>query len=274
MDCFKIGIVGIERHSGVSFLTAALGAYFAEQKKIMPAILELGKPSLYYSLGMEKYFSGRPFISVFEEEGRQENTKEIQNLHKGINWLLQVPEDYCKTYHFINKFRLIHNVSADLLLCDFSGCKIGLERESLINGNGNQCDETWQLLREMDCILLVIDPLPSKLLTGSEQLVHYRLSKLPVKIVVNKDNKSVLHKDLQDYLQTKEIIYIPHLQPELLYEAEYHCLEPYAMKEIRTLLKEPFKKLEGALGTERFKNLLLRQDKINRNIAHFKWNPF
>ncbi|WP_324824445.1 hypothetical protein [Sinanaerobacter sp. ZZT-01] len=275
MDCFKIGIISIEKHSGVSFLTTVLAAYFAEQKKFVPAVLELGTPSLYYSLGIEKYFLGRGFTSVFEEESKQEDTKEIQNLHKGINWALQTPSDYQREYNFINKFRLIHNVYGDLLLCDFSGCKIGMTREGGNSGNqGVVCDENWQLLREMDCIFLVIDPLPSKLLSGAEQLAHYRLSRLPIRIVINKDNSGVPHKELQNYLQTKDLICIPYLQPEWLYEAEYKCLEPYAVDEVKHALKEPIGELESVLGANRFKNSLFRQDEIHRNIPGFKWNPF
>lgn len=271
MDRFKIGIISTSNHSGVSFLTTILAAYFAEQKKITPAVLELGSGSLYYSLGIEKYFSGRSFISVFEEEKNQENVRNIWNLHKGINWALQTPQDYRKNYNFINKFRLIYNVPGDLLLCDFSGCKVGLSGKNI---ERNQLDETWQLLREMDHIFLVIDPLPSKLLEGSEQFAHYQLSRLPIKIVINKDNQGVQHKELQNYLQTKDVIWIPYLQPELLYEAEYRCLEPYGMDKIKDTLKEPLSKLESLLGVDYFINPLFCQNEVHRNIRYFRRNTF
>ncbi|MEA4986730.1 MAG: hypothetical protein VB095_01620 [Anaerovorax sp.] len=274
MERFKIGIVSISNHSGVSFLTTILAAYFAEQKKITPVVLELGTASLYYSLGIEKYFSDRSFVSVFEEERNQENVRDIWNLYKGINWALQTPQDYRKNCGVINKFRLIHNVPGDLLLCDFSGCKVGLSGGNSGNNEINQLDETWQLLREMDQIFLVIDPLPSKLLAGSEQFAHYRLSRLPIKIIINKDNQGVQHKELQNYLQTKDVIWIPYLQPELLYEAEYRCLNPYGVDKIKNKLKDPLSKIESVLGVDYFMNPLFRQNEIHRNVRYFRGDAF
>lgn len=274
MERYKIGIIGISADSGVSFLTTALAAYFAEQKKITPVVLELGKGSLYHSLGMERHFSGRSFKSVFEAERDQENVKNIWNLYKGINWALQTPLDLQKNYGFLEKFRLIHNIAGDLLFCDFSGCQVGRMEQDKIENEVLQCDSTWQLLREMNKILLVVDPLPSKLLVGGEQLARYRLSRLPITFVVNKDNKGVQHKELNNYLQIKDAVWIPYLEPQLLYEAEYSCIEPYGIEKIKKALWEPLCKIEKILGAENLVNPLFRQKKIHRNISHFGRNVF
>lgn len=274
MQPCRIGIIGISDGAGVSFLTAALAAYFAEQKKVTPAVLELGKGSLYHSLGMKRHFAQREFQSVFEAQKNGENVKNVWNLHKGINWALQTPCDCQKTYDFLDKFRLIHNVAGDLILCDFSRCQVTMNETEKMEEAFMQRDVTWQLLREMDQILLMIDPLPSKLLDGAAQLARYRLSRLPITFVVNKDNEGVRHKELKNYLQIKDAVWIPNLKTELLYEAEYGCLEPYGIEKIKKMLWEPLCKLEKGLGVESLTNSFFRQNKIHRNIRNFRRNTF
>ena len=78
VEKLKIGIVGIDEGVGVSFITLCLARFLANTRKLRPAVVELGKSSIYDSVGMDKHFAGRDFFQFFRalEEGRSIRGKE------------------------------------------------------------------------------------------------------------------------------------------------------------------------------------------------------
>lgn len=222
----RIGFIGITEGAGCSFLTTAAAGYFAA-RKYQPAVLELGEAGLFHSLGLKRHFVYRPYQPPYLETGQACRAEEVKNIYKGINWGVKTDEQSWEKAPCAEELSLIYNLQGDLTLCDFSGRS--LEKE--------EGGETVRLLREMDHIFAVLDPLPSKLLKSSDRMAQLRLSQLPVSYIINKDNSGVDHRMLADFLGTNRYTAVPHLQPQWIYQAEYGCMLPYSIAQIAEQLE-------------------------------------
>lgn len=235
----KWGMIGISRGAGSSFLTAVTAGFLAARKQ-NPAVLELGKGTLYDSLGLQRHFLHRPYESPYDVVREDGNVKQVANMYKGINWAVQTEENRNRAFDFREDMRLIYHVRGDILLCDFSG------RTAI----GEQAEDTWHLLREMDRVFVIVDPLPSKLLEGSATLARLRLSQLPITYVVNKDNPGVDSRELKGFLRLPRCVYIPCLSHQLIYSAEYGCKDPYSIKEIADQLTPCLDKMTDGIASD------------------------
>lgn len=224
------GFIGISAGAGVSFLTAVTAGFLAEIGE-RPAVLELGHAGMYHSLGLEQRFAFRGYESPYSAVREDRSMRNIVNLYRGINWAVLTEEDARMQRSFREAMRLIYDIEGSILLCDFSGrAAMGVETEDW--------EDTWHLLREMERVFVVIDPLPSKLLAGAAMLARFRLSQLPVTYVVNKDNKAVNRRELNRFLHLQGCVFIPHAGVEASYQAEYRCRDPYSIPEVREKLSD------------------------------------
>jgi hypothetical protein len=57
MDKLKVGVTGISPGAGASFLAGCLARFLANTGKHSPAVVELGRGSLFDSYGMERRFA-------------------------------------------------------------------------------------------------------------------------------------------------------------------------------------------------------------------------
>lgn len=226
MEKLKIGIVGISGNAGASFVTGCLARYLANTKKHTPAVIELGKGSLYDTYGMDKRFAGRPYFHFYKALEENKSVRGIQNMDEGINWILRSPEEEKINLTFEQKLRLASHAKGNVILCDLQG-----ERE-----------EDYQLLQSMDQIIAVIDPLPSKMLEGYGRLCTlkaYEANHGEIIYVINKFNKGVNKRQMLDFLNLKNPVFIPLVNVENIYTAEYNCKIPYTMSEVKSVLQSP-----------------------------------
>lgn len=100
-------------------------------------------------------------------------------------------------------------------------------------------------LWEADLVICVVDPLPSRIRSGLQQLEALRKNKirfgrrfspllnLPTSVlwVLNKDNPLVGHRELERSLQIKFDFAVPLLSPEIFYKAEYSSVPIFQMLE-------------------------------------------
>lgn len=100
-------------------------------------------------------------------------------------------------------------------------------------------------LWEADLVICVVDPLPSRIRSGLQQLEALRKNKirfgrrfspllnLPTSVlwVLNKDNPLVGHRELERSLQIKFDFAVPLLSPEIFYKAEYNSVPIFQMLE-------------------------------------------
>jgi hypothetical protein len=221
----KVGILPMSRGAGASFLTTSLARFLANTRVHFPTVLELGKDSIYDSIGMDKRFAGREFFDFYQALEQGVNIRSKKNMDEGINWILMIPGEIKSLLNSDQKLRLIHSAWGDVVLCDFSGCE---ERE-------------LSMLEHMDYIIFVIDPLPSGILRGYDLLQRLHTTvrdESNIIYVINKFNKGVNRRELQSFLQIKKPIYLPMVKHQSIYTAEYLCKIPYSMSDIRNSIKE------------------------------------
>lgn len=230
-DVKRVAIVGIGSHSGASFVTGLLAAVFSchsfSEEEV--SIIELGSPYFFEAYGIEKRFIQREFLNFYDILYQKGRIKGLKNIEDHINWVLRCPlKQLSEDSQIADTFRLIHNVAGTLLLFDCSAVC-----ESLL----------WDILPEMDTIIAVIDPLPSKLIPQGPFIQRLRLTLPQTVFVVNKMNKGVHKGELRRFLQGVDFYPLPLVTASGLYKAEYNCVLPYAIPEIRSEIEVPLRAL-------------------------------
>jgi len=221
----RIGIVSAMCGAGGKFIAANYACFLAEEGE-KPAVLELGGSGLYDVLGMDKRFAGRTF---FPRGGPP-------NIAAGVNWSLLLPDSTAgpeSMERFYERLRLIDRTEGTVVLC-------------LLNGLSPA--ERDLLLRDMDASLLVVDPLPSRLLGTADVLRLSDREEKRILPLVNKMNGGVKRHELTSFLGMRAFPEIPLVPAEEIYRAEYACRVPYESKEVRDLLRPAFRKLRRTLS--------------------------
>ncbi|GAB1475614.1 hypothetical protein MASR2M70_04460 [Bacillota bacterium] len=221
-DKLKIAVVGLSPGAGAGFVSAGLAAAFAGIKDCRPALLELGGQRLYDSLGMDKHFAGREFIRFFGLISKGRSIRGLSNDLAGINWVLKAPGEGREALDIIKMLRMVNNVCGNVIVSKISA---------------DPGEELREILKDMDRILVVIDPMPSMMLAGHDALCRLRSSELPLIYAVNKMNGGVSRRELLNYLQLKKAFYIPMVPPETLYGAEYSCRFPFDLPEVKNIIE-------------------------------------
>ncbi len=235
MEKLKIGVIGISEGAGVSFLTGCLARYLANTRKYSPAVVELGKGGLYDSFGMDKHFAGRTYFCFYHAVTDNKRIRGMRNMDEGINWILKSPDEEKLDLTFEQKLRLVSHAKGDIILCDLSG----------------QAEQDYELMQSMDQIIVVIDPMPSKMLQGYDALCRMKVleSKQENMIyVINKLNRGVNRRQMFDFLKVRKPVFFPLVNVESIYTAEYNCKIPYAMSEVKCLLQNSLGEIVSALN--------------------------
>lgn len=187
------------------------------------AFVELGtnscnKPLLYDAMGIDKRFSGRKFHSFHTLVKNNKYIRGYRNIDSKINWAIFTPVSRNVKLTGLQELRLINNIYADIIICD-----LGSETKDY-------------RLAEMDVLIGVMDPMPSRLI-GARRV--YQILKSEEKEgksicwVINKMNRGISNRSFRDYIKIKDFVSIPLIRPELFYIAEYNCRFPYEQKEIK-----------------------------------------
>lgn len=228
-DCWRVGIAGLTPGVGVSLVTTCMAGYFSSLDTVgSVAVAELGTGGLYDSLGMDKRFSLREFHSFYKASSGTANMRSLKNVELNVNWALKMPTEHHEKIGYREALRLIYGIFGDVALFDFSG------RED---------EEGWLLLREMDVVVAVIDPMPDRLLAGRGTLERWKLSALPIRCLVNKNNRGVNWRELSRFLKLKDVERLSYLEPELLYASQYSGNSPWEEEVVQQSWKPVFSRL-------------------------------
>lgn len=223
-DRMKIGILGLVPGAGTGFLTVCLARAMALSGFYRPAVIELGKGSLYDELGLTKRLTGREFFNFHRAVIKDQSIRGMQNEVDGVNWMVLPPGEHFESEELYRKVRLINHGLGDSILCRFAGVKE---------------EHLWKILWEMDRVIVVIDPLPSRLVAGYPLLSQLKSSELPITYVVNKYNGGVDRKQLLDFIKVKHLLYVPMVPAETIYSAEYTCQPAFDVPEAHKILEQP-----------------------------------
>lgn len=230
----KIGIVGLGEGVGTTFVATALAFCIGAEDKSV-SYVELGSPAtrqnlFFDSVAMDRRFANREFFDFYQGAANGDFLKRRENREMGINWCIITPENCRDGLDLSNEelHRLIGSIEDEICIFDIES--------SLLRGK----DEG--ILMQMDIIIGVVDPMPSKMLGATE--IHSRLERtaakgVPLFYVVNKNNSSVVRKEVHNYLKTNDLIWVPLLRQECFFDDEYNCRFHWNNKEINRNMVEP-----------------------------------
>ncbi len=230
IDRMKIGIVGLTPGAGAGFVSVCLAGALAETGEHRPAVLELGDEGLYDSLAMDKHLAGREYFRFFKALRDDKSIRGRSNELYGVNWILKSPAESGVSIDLLKMIRLANHASGDIIICKIPDMQEDI-REDM------QEEDLWKLLWDMDRVLIIIDPLPSKMLAGHKLLCVLRASGLPLLYIVNKMNGGVARRELLDYLKLKKLFCFPLIEPEIIYGAEYSCRFFYDLSSVKSSMK-------------------------------------
>ena len=233
----KIGFFGGFSGSGTSFLASVL-ANRVLSLNFNPCVLEFGNSRLYDSLGMDKHFAEGDFFPFQKYILKGRSVQGLTNLYEGINWCLRTPAERGLAPGFREKLRLLQSMQGDLMICDFSGVEMGT----------SEWEDNWRLLWEMDRIVVVLDPLPSRMLPSAELVARLRGGFLPVEYVINRWNRGVDSRTVLSFFQLADPVLFPFLDPSVIYSAEYGCRFVWDIPDVRCQLAGPSDLLCERLG--------------------------
>lgn len=234
MDKLKIGIVNISEGAGAGFFTGCLACYLANTMKHRPAVAELEGGGLFDRFGMDKRFAGRSWFRFYQAMEEKHAVRRMKNLDEGINWILRGPGEEAIRLTFEQKVRLSEQAVGDIVLCDLSG------RE----------ETDYEIISVMDQIIVLIDPLPSAMMKGYQKLCKIRAMEESGKehiYVINKMNRGVNKHQMLDFLDLSQAVFLPHIDAESIYTAEYNCKVPYSLREVKKAMQEPMNTIVTSL---------------------------
>lgn len=231
----NIGVIGMGQSVGTTFVSSTLAFYFAEMGKSVTftQCADPGKQSslLYDAAAMDRRFSSREFTDFYKLIYQEQRLKRRVNMEQGINWVLITPQN-CKDRILLNgeqRARLIGCAGGEVCIFDI-----------------DQSKKWRKSLRDMNMILAVTDPLPSKMIRSAalfSEIKQLEIEGVNVIWVVNKVNGGVNRRQVTGYLKTREIMWIEHFDTAMMYADEYFCRFPWENSVIKRRMMDIFTKL-------------------------------
>lgn len=203
-DSIKIAVVPGTDGAGASFVCGMEASLCKENA----CIAELGKPYFYRALAMEKRFAGKKVFFYEDEEGAL-SPSDIKNELFGINWLVRRPD--AGPCEYMKLLKILKFSPPGKVFLDYSGVPKDMVLESI---------------SEADRILVVVDPLPVKLIEASAYLEKLHLMYPSAELVVNKMNRGVYKNELKRFFGNWSSREIPYYDPCIIYKAEFNCCLP------------------------------------------------
>ena len=217
----KIVVAAATEGAGVSLVSELIASALSNLSSV--SVTELGKAYFYDALNFEKRFLFTGFVDFFEKIRNSEHIKPGQaNKYENINWIVRKSGDN-KVLLNQELFRAMYFPKEEYCIFDCSG----LDNESSMN-----------LLAEADLPVLVIDPLPSKLVASRSFLEKVRVNMPEAVLIVNKINKGVHKAELNRYLGTSDYFSINSALMDYIYKAEYNSVLVSSLPEAKNLLVE------------------------------------
>ena len=235
IDKLNIAVTGLGQNVGTTFVASSLAFYFAEKEKNL-TFTQCLTPScsgglLYDAAAMDQRFCNRAFADVYRLIKEGKSLKETRNIECGVNWRIPTPWD-CENkvdLDVVERARLIQSARGRICIYDM------------------EMGDSWdKYLLDMDMILVVVDPLPSKLIRSSsrfKQLKQMEMAGAKMRWLVNRINGGVSRRQVSGYLKSKDLIYIEEFPIESIYGDEYFCRFHWQNQEIKCKLMDVFTKV-------------------------------
>ena len=205
----RTAVAGLSPGCGVSFVsglvaagTAALPGAESYASDCGCTLAELGTPYFYTALNIEKRFAEGDFVFYEDVLEKRRSLLTVKNCFRRLDLMLRRPD--------------AAGPAPSVCACKMPGQQVVFDLSGLAE------EDLDEVLPEMDRILIVIDPLPSRLLPAEKKLRSLILKYPDARLVANRMNKGVPAAELRRFLGGS-FISLPFVDPALVYKAEYGC---------------------------------------------------
>lgn len=242
----KIGVVGMSQGAGATFVASRIaytlaqecdGVCFVEAADGAAAGSERGTLAIH-SLSMSRVFKEERFADYFGNWKQGLGVGIRTNMFENVNWVLRSPYGASSSRRTAQGLVPSRPERPGPPPTSPVNLLPGLARipYEKIPGRYMIVDTPpMETLQEMDLVVCVTDPLPSKLIAGENIIRSIRENRIrtgrgfapamniptPCLWVLNKDNSRVNHRQLEKFMKIKFDFAIPMLDPEEFYRAEY-----------------------------------------------------
>lgn len=240
MEPVRIAVSGVGACSGTTTLATSLALWINENFPTDTAMVDLSflthsnckgslheqgkcRESTFSAFAFDKRIGSEKYTDPFSEN--RINLRNVRNIYKGVNWIL--PREYGDVEDGRER---IHSY----IISEFG---------NVIVYDLGRCKDSKKFLYDMDVILGVIDPLPSKLINSMDDLrilLDFKSSGSNMLMVVNKMNNGVGKRQLHRLLEGGNIGYLPYFSPEKIYSLDAVCDLVYFDKDIGEILRKFF----------------------------------
>lgn len=236
----NIGVVSLSQGAGASFFTINFAKALSEFMKVSVIEMPLLKPYMYYYLGLnalcaEEIIDFTSYAHLINENKPLENNYYVHSKNEGIYWIIPDASKYqIVDWDFTKMMRLLYMPKPSSMNIVDLGDK--LFNPSITN-----------IIEQFYMIIVIIDPMIPNVLNNFEYLEkikHLQKEKnVRIEYIINKHNKGINENELINFLDVKNISYLPYVNSKSIYKAVYDADIPYNISDVREKLSPVFDKL-------------------------------
>ncbi|MGN1382302.1 MAG: hypothetical protein ACI4W2_05725 [Eubacterium sp.] len=238
-----LGVTGLSRGSGVTAAASSAALFLAEQgldvRFTECAVPGPGRPLLYEAAAFSERFRGRSFQDVYSLLAEEKPVSAKPNMEMGVSWILASPESREKCADFTESMRgrlIRQGMRAEYAVFD---CLSGAE-------------EWFPYMRDFDALLVLVDPLPSRLEAGMPVFRQMKAleneGRVNIFWLVNRMCGSVSRRQLRRFLMGRRIFWLDDLGRDCFCQDEYCCRLHWENKKIREAFRPVLQEMFGELG--------------------------
>lgn len=254
----NIGVVSLSQGAGASFFCMNFAKALSEFMKVSVIEVPLIKPYMYYYLGLnalcsEELVDFTSYAHLINENKALKNNYYVHSKNSDIYWIISDASKYqIDDWDFTKMMRLLYMPKPSSMNIVDLGDK--LFDPSIIS-----------IIEQFYMIIVIIDPMIPNVLNSFENLEKIKNLEeekgIHIEYVVNKFNKGINTYDLNNFLNIKPLVYLPHINSKNIYKAVYDADIPYNNIDVKTELFPEFNKLLKMVVPKE-----IYQHKSNKNI--------
>lgn len=219
----RVAVIGIGQGAGATTISILLAKYLKNEGARVGycQLDETGEYDAFYYFSMDRLEKINSFYYAVKQD---KGIRRLCNMSEGINCAVRLPGE--------SSVRLSEDEKLKLAL--------GIGCECLVIDMGNFPDR--KILDVADTIIVVVDPMPAKILQNLEMIKSFkRLAYEGYQIVwvINKMNGGVSLGEIKKSLKLEGVLEINFFDPKALYSSQFKAKN---MLEIESI-KEPIKRI-------------------------------
>ena len=238
----NIAVIGLGRECGATFVASSLAFFFSEKGKrvTFTECMDASRVNscIYEAAAFEKRFFARKYMEFFDKLRHGEALRDVKNEESGVNWQVLSSKNIKDKLVFseIKKGRIISQARSEICIFDVD------------------FDKAWiPFLYDMDAVVAVIDPKPSKIASNIERFKKMKalefafnaLEKDKTRFfwIVNHVSSAINKRNIKTFLKSESVFWLNEIESKEFYADEYLCRFHWENELIKSEIKPILEKL-------------------------------